>query len=106
MYKAGQTVLIVEDLVTSGMSVFETIRPVEAEGLIVKDVVVLLDREQGGRTNVENGGKVLHSVFTVSQVRVYLELRPSIDCLEDLGLPTGCWQVGSTCSGFCPQVYC
>jgi orotate phosphoribosyltransferase len=52
--------MIVEDLVTSGLSVFETVAPLEAEELVVKDVVVLLDRGQGGRHNVEARGASAH----------------------------------------------
>lgn len=67
-FTAGQKVLVIEDLVTSGMSVFETIEPLEHEGLIVKDIVVLLDREQGGRENITNRGCNLYSVLTISEV--------------------------------------
>eukprot|EP00039_Didymoeca_costata_P033133 m.40823 g.40823 ORF g.40823 m.40823 type:complete len:486 (+) comp9713_c0_seq3:15-1472(+) len=72
VFEKGQTVLIVEDLVTSGLSVFETVQPLEQEGLIVSDVVVLLDRGQGGRKNVEARGKSLHSAMTLGQVMVAL----------------------------------
>merc|ERR1719412_682996 len=68
VYKEGQQVLVVEDLVTSAMSCFETIEPLKDQGLKVTDVVVLLDREQGGRTNLKNGGVNLHSVFAISEV--------------------------------------
>ena len=71
-YAAGQRCLIVEDLVTSGLSVFETVAPLEHEKLIVEDVVVLLDRGQGGRTNVESRGKNLFSVMTLPQVLTVL----------------------------------
>ena len=63
-----QRCVIVEDLVTSGLSVFETIQPITAEGIQVEDVVVIIDREQGGRANIEQRGCRLHSVVTISEV--------------------------------------
>lgn len=71
-YQPGQTVLIVEDLVTSGLSVFETVEALEAEGLMVQDIVVLLDRGQGGRRNIEARGKRLHAVLTLEQAVIIL----------------------------------
>lgn len=62
----GQNCLVIEDLVTSGMSVFETIEPLEESGLKVTDIVVLLDREQGGKRRIEEKGYRLHSLFTMS----------------------------------------
>lgn len=64
----GQTCLVVEDLITSGSSVFETIEPLTREGLLVKDVVVLLDREQGGKKNIEDRGYALHAVITMTEL--------------------------------------
>ncbi|MFH1537296.1 MAG: orotate phosphoribosyltransferase [Patescibacteria group bacterium] len=67
-FKAGQKCLIVEDLVTSGSSVFETVDPLKHEGLEVNDVVVLLDREQGGQENVKSKGLKLFSVLKMSEL--------------------------------------
>lgn len=67
-FQPGQTCLIIEDLVTSGASIFETIDPVLHEGLKVKDIVVLLDREQGGRAHIESKGFRLHSVLTMTEL--------------------------------------
>lgn len=72
-WKPGEKVLIVEDLVTSGLSVFETIEPIKACGLEVTDIVVLINREQGGRQNIESRGLNLHAVVTISQVMDILE---------------------------------
>ena len=78
-FEAGQNCLIIEDLITSGSSVFETIEPLEHEGLKITDIVVLVDREQGGKKHIEDKGYNLHSVLTISQVLETLETEGKLD---------------------------
>ncbi len=78
-FTAGQQVLVVEDLVTSGSSVFETIEPLELEGLKINDVIVMLDREQGGKKHISEKGKNLHSVITMSELVDTLEKNNKLD---------------------------
>ncbi len=78
-FEAGQNVLVIEDLVTSGMSVFETIEPLQHEGLKVTDIVVLIDREQGGKTHIQSKGYNLHSVLTISEILETLQQAGKIE---------------------------
>jgi orotate phosphoribosyltransferase/uridine monophosphate synthetase len=48
-YVPGQTVLIIDDLITGGTSIVETARHLREQGLVVKDAIVLMDRRHGGR---------------------------------------------------------
>lgn len=78
-FATGQKVLIVEDLVTSGLSVFETSEPLEHEGLKITDVVVLLNREQGAEENLNNKNLNLHAVFTITELLQTLLEKNKID---------------------------
>ena len=46
--KPGMSVLIVEDVVTSGQSILNAISAVEANGAKIAQVICLLDRDEGG----------------------------------------------------------
>lgn len=66
IYSEGDTCLIVEDVVTSGSSVLETVKDLASEGIVVTDAVVVVDREQGGAGNISKHNVKMHSLFTLS----------------------------------------
>lgn len=68
IYKEGDTALIIDDLITTGGSKFETIEPFEAAGLKINDIVVLVDREQGGGRLLQEKGYSLHSVVGINEI--------------------------------------
>jgi len=68
VFTEGQTCVVIDDLITAGTSKFEVIAPIEEAGLIVKDIIVLVDREQGGTALLAEKGYALHSVITIHEV--------------------------------------
>lgn len=64
-WSIGQTVIVIDDLITSGDSVLETIATIKSAGMKVHDAVVLIDREQGGRQMLEEQGYQVHAVLTL-----------------------------------------
>jgi len=67
-YKAGETAVLIDDLATTGGSKFEAIEKLKTAGLIVKDVVVLIDRQSGARETLQQAGYALHAVVTITQL--------------------------------------
>jgi orotate phosphoribosyltransferase len=67
-FHPGAPVVIVEDVVTSGGSSLKAIRRAEEEGLKVLGVVTLVDRQEGGRENIEKEGYWLKAIFTKSDI--------------------------------------
>ena len=67
-FERGQTVLLIDDLITRGHSKLEAIAPLEAAGLNVKDILVLVDREQGGVEELDAHGYAVHAVLTLAQI--------------------------------------
>jgi orotate phosphoribosyltransferase len=72
-YERGETVLLVDDLITSGGTVIETAAFLRVEaGLKVKDVVVLLDRQEGGEERLRRHGYNLISILGLETMLNYL----------------------------------
>ena len=78
-YHQGETVLIIDDLATTGGSKFEAIEKLTGVGLIVKDVVVLIDRQSGAKESLSQAGFNLHAVLTISQLLEYWEETGKVD---------------------------
>lgn len=66
--KSGHGVAIVEDVITTGRSVFWAIEAVEKSGALVKKVLVIVDREEGGRERIEEKGYEFFSIFQIGEL--------------------------------------
>jgi len=75
----GQTVLVIDDLVTGGGSLLETIGRLEAAGLVVSDAVALVDREEGGAERLHQHGYNLISILRLRTMLNYYESEGLID---------------------------
>jgi orotate phosphoribosyltransferase len=65
----GQTVLIIDDLMTGGSSLLATARALENAGLDVRDAIVLIDRDQGGVERLAQHG---YRVMPILRLRTML----------------------------------
>lgn len=65
VFEKGKVALVVDDLVTRADSKLEAIEILETGGLIVKDVVVVFDREQGGDEQLAKKGYTLHAALKI-----------------------------------------
>lgn len=72
-YQPGQTVAVIEDVVTTGSSIITTVAHLNEVGLKVPYVAAFLDREQGGRENLTKIGCQFVSVITLSELLAELK---------------------------------
>ena len=72
-YHAGETVVVIDDLATTGGSKFEAIEKLMGADLVVKDVVVLVDRQSGAKESLAQAGYSMHAVLTIGQLLDYWE---------------------------------
>ncbi len=68
----GEVVVLIDDVITDGASKFEAAAPLLEAGLVVRDFVIFLDREQGGADRLREKGYALHSALRISAVLAYL----------------------------------
>lgn len=67
----GKTVLLIDDLITTSSSKLEAANFMKFHGMRVKDVVVLIDREQGGEAQLKKNGIKLHFSLTLDRLLDY-----------------------------------
>jgi orotate phosphoribosyltransferase len=64
----GNRVLLVDDLVTTGLSLQKAARSITAESGVVNNAIVLIDRQEGGMKRLEKSGIKLHAILTVTEI--------------------------------------
>lgn len=72
IFHKGEKVVLIDDMITTGASKIEAIKTLVNSGLKIKDVVVLFDREQGGKEFLEKRDLALYSVFTLKDWLIVL----------------------------------
>jgi orotate phosphoribosyltransferase len=65
---AGERVVIIDDVITTGGSTITAIEQARKAGLIVDRVITLIDREEGGRENILQHADCVQSVFTRTEI--------------------------------------
>lgn len=68
VFKPKERVVLIDDVISDGASKFETITPLKNEGLIIKDIIVLLDRGQGGPLIMKKNGYTCHSIANIYDI--------------------------------------
>jgi len=67
-FSPSNSVVIVDDVVTTGGSTIQAIDAIEEAGGQIAFVIVLVDREEGGRGNIEKRGHTVVPIFTRSDL--------------------------------------
>lgn len=65
VFKPGERALVIDDVITTGGAKLEAIAPLREAGLVVEDILVVVDREQSGEQTLAAAGLRLHSVLKV-----------------------------------------
>ncbi|MDI6691114.1 MAG: phosphoribosyltransferase family protein [Candidatus Bathyarchaeota archaeon] len=64
----GESIIFFDDVLSEGLSKLEGIKPLKEMGAYIKHVVVVVDREQGGKQNLEKSGYAVHTLTSVSKM--------------------------------------
>ncbi len=71
IYKEDDRCVIIEDVITSGMSILETIDALKEEKLDIRDIVVVVNREEGGKERLEALGFNVYPLISMKDIFGY-----------------------------------
>lgn len=81
-YRPGERAVLLDDLATTGGSKFEAVERLQAAGLEVRDVVVLIDRQGGAAEALAERGLRLHAVLRLTDLLAHWEGKGRIDAAQ------------------------
>jgi orotate phosphoribosyltransferase len=67
-FRADEKAVVIEDVITVAGQVCASVKQMRELGLVVGDVICVIDRQQGGRENLKDIGCSLTSVFTLDEL--------------------------------------
>lgn len=67
--RLGDRVVIVDDVITTGGSTIQAIEAARGFGLIVVKVVVIVDRQEGGKEEIQKHVPIVESIFTLDELK-------------------------------------
>jgi orotate phosphoribosyltransferase len=76
---SGDKILLLDDLVTTGLSLKKAAEAVRAEGGVTTEAVAFLDREEGGKELLEKNGIKLHPLLKISEIAKTLYEMDTLD---------------------------
>ena len=65
---SGDRVLLVDDLITTGLTLKKAAEAIRAEGGVVTEAIAFLDREEGGKEKLAESGIKLHALIKISEI--------------------------------------
>jgi orotate phosphoribosyltransferase len=66
----GEKVLVIEDVLTTGGQVLESVASLREMGAVVERIVAIIDRMEGARENIEGAGLKFEALFTTRDLGV------------------------------------
>ncbi|MCX8013230.1 MAG: orotate phosphoribosyltransferase, partial [Rectinema sp.] len=81
-FSKGDRILLLDDLITTGASKLEALAILRSEGLVVEDLVVLIERGKQGRQDMERAGIRLHAFIHVERLFGVLLENGIIDAIQ------------------------
>ena len=67
-FAPGNRALVIDDVITTGGAKLEAVAPLRSAGLVVEDILVVVDREQAPAGALAASGLRLHSVLKVTEL--------------------------------------
>lgn len=66
--KKGEKILVIEDVITTGNSALDAVKTLRNHGATVKDIIVVVDRQEGGKEKLEKEKLKVHRLVKAEEI--------------------------------------